>query len=155
MTLSRMIFLSTVFHGLLFLTVVLSSFAWPQREFTPVIHHVELVKLPHGDIQQLKTIPEQRPKRVKQELDEREMVPVEKKPILNKEAEKEKLPIQDDLSSTDLKQEEPEKQASVQMPGVPEVMPVLRKSYSEYAFYHALIGREIRKRWSPPSGFPG
>ena len=159
-TIRRMLILSFAFHGLLFLTLVLSSFIWPQRHFIPLIQQVELVSLPQERVEQPKRLPEQGPKAVEQrpKVERHESIrikkearvarPVEKKRQVMKETfATEKPPVLEEPQKAEV---EETKEAVNKIPGIPEIMPVLQKPYTEYEYYHALIGREIRKRWAPP-----
>jgi TonB family protein len=163
-----MILLSAVLHGLLFLILVVSSLAWPRKQTPPPIHHVELVRLPQGEVQEPQIVPQKEPKAVIPKPQVVKQVPrevkkvvkpampsIEKKPVKKetavKETEspvKEKSPV---LEKPPSSQPDKSKEASI-TPGVPDVMPMLERPYTEYEFYHALIGREIRKRWAPPPG---
>ena len=159
-TIRRMLILSFAFHGLLFLTLFLSSFIWPQRRFIPLIQQVELVSLPQERVEQPKHLPEQGPKTVEQrpKVERHEPLRIKKEARMAKPVEK-KRPVKKETLVTEkpriLKEPQKEKveetkEAVNKIPGIPEIMPVLQKPYTEFEYYHALIGREIRKRWSPP-----
>lgn len=166
----RMILLSVIFHGFLFVLVTVSTFAWQRRDVMPIIHQVELVSLPRGNVPQPKAVEAKMPERVWEKPPDEKKEAVEPpaktrmvEPRRKKEvAVKEKIPKEAPESvkepvappSADRLKEpgkptEPQTSAALQTPGVPDVT-VLQRPYSEYEFYHALIGREIRKRWSPP-----
>lgn len=155
-----MIVLSATFHGLLFLCLVFSSFVWSRRPVLPLIHQVELVSLSQERVQQPKVVPEEKPKPVEQKPKVEKQIslkvkkethvrkPVEKKKsVMQESAATEKPPVPKEPVKTETDQV---KEAVSALPGIPEIMPILQKPYTEYEFYHALIGREIRKRWSPP-----
>jgi len=152
--------LSLILHGLLFLTLVFSSWIWSRRHVMPLIHHVELVNLPQESVQRPKIVPEERPKpvekkaRVEKQLPLRitkktkAIKPIEEKKLVKKEtAVVEKPPVSQEFQKPP---SESVKEAVTQSPGIPEVMPILQKPYTEYEFYHAQIARVIRSRWSPP-----
>ncbi len=160
MTLRRMVVLSIMFHGLLFLCFVFSSFVWPRRPVFPLIHQVELVNLPQERVQQPKVVPEEKPKPVEQKPKVEKLTslkvkkeakvhkPVEKKkPVMQEKIATEKPPVPKESVKTEKDQV---KETVNAVPGIPEIMPILQKPYTEYEYYHVLIGREIRKRWSPP-----
>ena len=145
MTIRRMLILSFAFHGLLFLTLVLSSFIWPRRHFIPLIQQVELVSLPQERVEQPKI---ERQESIRPKKEARVAKPAEKRRRVMKETfVTEKPPV---LKEPQKAEVEETKEAVNKVIGIPEIMPVLQKPYTEYEFYHALIGREIRKRWAPP-----
>jgi TonB family protein len=152
-----MMVLSLVLHGVLFLTLAFSSIVWSRRHVMPLIHHVELVNLPQERVQQTKSTLEEKPRPVEQKPKVEKQPPLqiikkakvikpieEKKPMKKETVVVEKPPVSQEALS------EPLKEAVTQSPGIPEVMPILQKSYTEYEFYHAQIARVIRGRWSPP-----
>jgi TonB family protein len=121
---------------------------------------VELVSLSQERVQQPKVVPEEKPKPVEQKPKVEKRIslkvkkethvrkPVErKKSVMQESAATEKPPVPKEPVKTETDQV---KEAVSALPGIPEIMPILQKPYTEYEFYHALIGREIRKRWSPP-----
>jgi TonB family protein len=155
-----MLVLSAMFHGLLFFCLVFSSWVWPRRPVFPVIHQVQLVSLPQERAPQPKAVSEERPKPVEQKPKVEKSVFLKtkkeakvhklvekKKPVVQEKAVTEELPVSKEPVKTE---PDPVKEALTAVPGLPEIMPILQKPYTEYEFYHALIGREIRKRWSPP-----
>lgn len=154
MTLRRMVVLSVMFHGLLFLCLVFSSFVWPRKPVFPVIHQVELVNLPQERVQQPKTVSEERPKPVEQKpkVEKSVFLKIKKDAKIHKLVEKKKPVVQEKVTTEEpqVPKEPVKKEAVNTVPGLPEIMPILQKPYTEYEFYHALIGRAIRKRWSPP-----
>ncbi len=167
-----MIILSVAFHGLLFILVSVSSFAWQRRDVMPVVQPVDLVSLPRGELKQPEPEPLAPPKpappkakeppkvEAKPKAPEKVPVPAEppapakpKEPVPDEKAPRQRIgtaPV-DETAAQPEKVEPPDRQeASLPSLGVPDVLPVLQKPYSEYEFYHALIGRVIRKRWAPP-----
>jgi TonB family protein len=149
-----MVVLSVMFHGLLFLSLIFSSFVWPRKPVFPVIHQVELVNLPQERAPQPKTVSEEKPKPVEQKpkVEKSVFLKIKKEAKIHKLVEKKKPVVQEKVIKEEPQApKEPVKQEAVNtVPGLPDIMPILQKPYTEYEFYHALIGREIRKRWSPP-----
>jgi TonB family protein len=125
-----------------------------------MIHQVELVNLPQERVQQPKVVSEERPKPVEQKpkVEKSVSLKIKKETKAHKLVEKKKPVMQEKVVAEEptvpkepMKTEQDQvKEAVNTVPGLPEIMPILQKPYTEYEFYHALIGREIRKRWSPP-----
>jgi len=160
-----MVILSVMFHGLLFLCLVFSSFVWPRKPVFPLIHQVELVHVPQEHVQQPKVVSQEKPKPVEQKPKVEKLTslkikketkahkPVEnKKPVVQEKVATEKPPVPEEPMKTET---DHVKEARNTVPGIPEIMPALKQTYTEYSDYYKRIEYVIRGRWIPLATLTG